>query len=103
MRGHQLDNEIINLILRDFAIIQEFFTQFKSLFIHLKFYGIDKKGEYLIPSILLKMSFEYSLFVSTFHATELELGVAWKKIKLGAFYTSLTQEIDKLMCNMHKI
>ena len=36
MRGHQLENELISLSPTHFDTIQDFFTKFKSLVLHLK-------------------------------------------------------------------
>ena len=47
-------------------------------------------------AILLKLGHDYSLFVSTFHATKLTAR-AWNMPKLVEFMESLTQEQDKLV------
>ena len=47
-------------------------------------------------AILLKLGPNYSVFVSTFHATKLTAR-AWNMPKLGEFMESLTQEQDKLV------
>ena len=40
LRGHQLENELISLSLAHYDIIQDLFTKFKSLILHLKQCGI---------------------------------------------------------------
>ena len=47
-------------------------------------------------AILLKLGPDYSVFVSTFHATKLTAR-AWKMPSLADFMESLTQEHDKLV------
>ena len=47
-------------------------------------------------AILSKLGPNYSVFVSTFHATKLT-AQAWKMHKLVEFMESLTQEQDKLV------
>jgi hypothetical protein len=42
LRGHMLEVEMNSLDLRNFENIQEFFTKFKSLLIHLKGRGVEK-------------------------------------------------------------
>ena len=58
--------------------------------------GIDNKEERIIRSILSKLGPEYSVFVSTFHATKLVVR-NWRIPSLDAFIDSLTQEQDKLV------
>ena len=43
LRGHQLENELISLSPMHFDTIHDFFTNFNSLVLQLKFYGIEKK------------------------------------------------------------
>jgi len=73
LRGHQLENELISLILAHYDTIQDLFTKFKSLVLQLKQCGIDKKEDHLIFSILSKLGPEFSVFVSTFHYDKLTL------------------------------
>jgi hypothetical protein len=89
-----LENELISLSLSNFDTIQDFFTKFKSLFLQLKLCGIDKmeKEEQLILSIMSKLGLEYSVFVSTFHATKSAFKASWKMPSLDDFVASLTQE-----------
>ena len=47
-------------------------------------------------TILLKLGPNYSVFVSTFHATKLT-AQTWKMPNLAEFMESLTQEKDKLV------
>ena len=47
-------------------------------------------------SILSKLGPEYSVFVSTFHATRLVIS-NWKMLSLCTFFDSLTKEQDKLI------
>ena len=72
------------------------FPSFKALVLHLKQCGIEKKEEQLVFSILLKLGPNYSVFVSTFHATKLTTR-AWKMPSLAYFMEFLTQEQDKLV------
>ena len=57
---------------------------------------IEKKEEKLFLAILSKLGPNYSMFVSTFHATKL-IARPWKMPKLEKFMESLTQEQDKLV------
>ena len=43
------------------------------------------------------MAQEYLVFVSTYHATNLALGVAWKKPNLGDFIEYLTHEKENII------
>ena len=70
MRGHKIKNELISLIPSSFKSLQLYFSKFKALVLHLKQCGIEKE-EKLVLAILLKLGLEYSMFVSTFHATKL--------------------------------
>ena len=45
MRGHQLENELISLSPSHFETIQDLFTKFKSLVIHMKQCGIENKED----------------------------------------------------------
>ena len=71
MRGHQIENEFISLSLNNFESLQLYFSKFKALVLQLKQCGIEKKEEKLVLSILSKLEPNYSVFVSTFHATKL--------------------------------
>ena len=96
IRAHQLANELISLSPSSFESMEGFFTKFKSLILMLKQCGIDKKEDQLIISILSKLGPEYSIFVSTFHAT----GIAiwnWKLPSLSTFIDSLSKNQDKLV------
>jgi len=95
MRVHQLENEIISLSPTHFRKLQEYFTNFKSLFIELDSCGVKKEEDQLIISILLKLGHEYSVFVSSFQAYKLTQE-NWKMPPLNEFTTKLTQEKDKL-------
>ena len=77
--------------LAHYETIQDFFTKFKSLVLHLKKCGIEKKEEQLILSILLKLGSNYSVFVSTFHSSKL-MARNWQMPSLDRFIESLTQE-----------
>ena len=50
----------------------------------------------MIISILSKSSLEYSIFVSTFHATRLVIS-NWKIPSLSTFFDSLTKEKDRII------
>ena len=68
-----MENELFSLSPSSFDSIEVFFTKSKSLVLFLKKCGIDKKEYQLIISILSKLCHEYSVFVSTFHATRLAI------------------------------
>ena len=51
----------------------------------------------MIISILSKSGPEYSIFVSTFHATGISI-LNWKMSSLSTLFDSLTKEQDKLIC-----
>ena len=70
-RGHQIENELISLSPIIFESLQIYFSKFKALVLQLKQHGIEKKEEKLVLTILLKLGPNYSVFVSTFHATKL--------------------------------
>ena len=57
---------------------------------------LKKKEEKLVLAILSKLFPDYSVFVSTFHATKL-IACAWKMPKLAQFMESLTKEHDTLV------
>ena len=61
----------------------------------LKQCGIKKEDDQLILSILSKLGLDYSVFVSTFHATRLVVR-KWKTL-LNYFLDSLTKEKYKLI------
>ena len=71
MRGHQIKNELISLSPSSFESLQLYFSKFKALVLQLKQCGIEKKEEKLVLAILSKLGLDYSVFVSTFHATKL--------------------------------
>ena len=77
LRMHQLEIELFSMNPRSFDFIEGFFTKFKSLSLLLKQCWIDKKEYQLILSILSKLGPEYSVFMSTFHATRLAIS-NWK-------------------------
>ena len=84
MRGHQLENNMISLSPISFESLQVYFSKFKSLVLQLKQCGIDKKDEQLVLAILSKLGPNYSVFVSTFHATKLTFQ-NWKMPSLVDF------------------
>ena len=71
MRGHHIENELITLNPSSFESLQLYFTKFKALVLQLKQCGIEKKEEQLVLTILSRIGSNYSVFVSTFHATKL--------------------------------
>ena len=71
MRGHQIENELISLSPSNFESLQLYFSKFKALVLQLKLCGIENKEEQLVLAILSKLGLDYSVFVSTFHATKL--------------------------------
>ena len=88
---HQLDIELFSLSPSSFDSIEGFFTKFKSLVIILKRFGIEKKYDQLIIFILSKLGPDYSVFVSTFHATRIVVS-NWKIHSLCTLIDSLTKE-----------
>ena len=76
--------------------MQIYFSKFKSLVLQLKQCGIDKEDEHLILAILSNLGPNYSVFVSTFHASKLTARNC-KMPSLADFMDSLTQEQDKLV------
>ena len=79
-----------------FDSIEGFFTKFKLLVLFLKQCGVEKKEDQLIVSILSTLSFEYSVFVFTFHAIRLAIS-NWKMLSLSTLFDSLTKKQDKLI------
>ena len=59
--------------------------------------GIDKECEQLVLSILAKLGLDYSVFISTSHATKNSLEAAWKMPSLDDFVVVMTREKDKLV------
>ena len=92
---HQLEIELFSPSPSNFESLEGFFTKFKSLVLMLKQCGIHKGYYQLILSILSKLGSDYSVFVSTFHATRLVVP-KWKMPSLNYFLDSLTKEKDKL-------
>ena len=76
VRGHQLKNELISLSPSSFESLQLYFSKFKALVLQLKQCGLKNKDEQLVFTICLKLGPNYSVFVSTFHATKLT-ALAW--------------------------
>ena len=96
IRGHILDNELIALQPNSFKTIQQFFTKFKSLALPCKKCGIERKVEQHVLSILNKLGYEYSVFISTFHSKIASI-LNWKMTSVDMFVESLIQEKDKLV------
>ena len=71
MRGHLIENELISLSPNSFESLQLYFSKFKALVLQLKQCGIEKKDDQIILAILSNLGPDYSVFVSTFHATKL--------------------------------
>ena len=57
---------------------------------------VEKVDDQLILSIISKVGPDYSIFVSTFHATRLVVP-KWKMASLNSFIDSLTKDKDKLI------
>ena len=91
LQAYSLENELIGLNPSDFNYLQDYFTKFKSLIVQLKECGVDKKDEQLILSILSKLGPDYSIFVSSFHASKLTTS-KWKMPSLDDFIEAITQE-----------
>ena len=96
MRGHHIENELISLSPAHYETIEDLFTKFKVLVLHLKQCGIENKYDHLILSILSMLGLEYFVYVSTFHSSKLTTK-KWKMHALADFMESLTQEQDKLI------
>ena len=94
--AHQLEIELFSLSPSNFESLEGFFTNFKSLVLILKQCGIEKEYYQLILSILSKLGPDYSVFVSTFHATRLVVP-KWKMPSLNSFLDYITKEKDKLI------
>ena len=88
MRGHHLENELTSPSLAHYETIQDFFTKFKALVLQLKHYAIEKKYVHLILSILSKLGPEYSMFVSSFHSSNLTIR-NWRMLALVYFMESM--------------
>ena len=88
MRGHQLENDLITLSPISFESLQLYFSKFKSLVLQVQQCGIDKQDEQLILAIISKLGPDCSVFVSTFHASNLE-AQNWKIPSLEYFMESL--------------
>ena len=91
-----MEIELFSLSPSNFESLEGLFTKFKSLVLMLKQCGIEKADDQLILSILSKLGLDYSVFVSTFHATRLVVP-KWKMPSLNSFLDSLTKEKDKLI------
>ena len=63
MRGHQLENDIILLIPRNFESLQVYFSKFKDLVLYLHQCGIENKDEQVVLAILSKLGPNYYVFV----------------------------------------
>ena len=87
----QLDIALFSMSPSNFDYIEVFFTKLKSLVIMIKNCGIDKKYDQLILSILSKLGPEYSIFVSTFHATMLDVS-NWQMSSLCTLFDSCTKD-----------
>ena len=85
IRAHQFEIELFSLSPRNLESLKGFFTKFKSLVLILKKCGIEKEYDQLILSILSKLGPEYSICVSTFHATSLAIA-NWKMPSLSTFF-----------------
>ena len=76
--------------------MNDFFTKFKQLVLHLKQCKVEKDDYQVILNILSKHGLDYSVLVSTFHTGKLTIP-NWKMPSLYAFIKSLTNEHDKLV------
>ena len=79
-----MENELVALQPINFETIQQFFTKFKSLVMQCKHYGINKKDNQLVLSIMTKLGLEFLVFVSTFHSLILK-NTNWLIPYLDAF------------------
>ena len=93
---HYLEIELFSISPSRFDSIEGFFTKFKSLFLILNNCGIEKKADQLILYILSKLGLEYSVFVSTFHATRIVIS-NWKMPSLSTLSDLVAKEKDKLI------
>ena len=84
-----MENELIAFNPSNFETLEVYFSKFKSLVLQFKQCGIDKEDEQLILAILSKLGSNYSVFVSTIHASKLTTR-NWKMPSLVDFMESLT-------------
>jgi hypothetical protein len=69
MRGHMLEVELLTLDPKSFDNIKDLFTKFKDLLSQHKACRVDKLKEekQMVLTIISKLGYEFSVFVSTFH------------------------------------
>ena len=91
IRGHIMENELIALHPSIFETIQQLFTKFKSLSLQCRQCEIERKDEQHVLSILRKLGFEYSVFVSIFHS-KIDSFPDWEIPSLDSFGESLIKE-----------
>ena len=96
LRIYQLENEMNSLNPGKYKTMNDFFTKFKHLVLHLKQCKVEKDDDQIILAILSKVGLDYSIFVSTFHTRNLTIP-NWKIPSLNAYIESLTNEHDKLV------
>ena len=86
--GHIIENELIALHPSSFETIHQLFTKLKSLALQCRQSGIERKDEKHVLSILSKLGFEYSIFVSIFHSGRASIP-NWNFPSLDSFVESL--------------
>ena len=96
LQGQILENELVALHPNNFETIEQFFTKFRSLSLQCIQCRIERKDEQNVLSILNKLGFDYSIFVSIFHSKR-DSFPSWKIPSLDSFVESLIQEQDKLI------
>ena len=79
----------MNLISLSPSSFESTLPSLKALVLQLKQWGIEKKEEKLVLTILSKLGPNYSLFVSTFHPTKL-IARTWNMPKIDEFMEYLT-------------
>ena len=76
--------------------LKDYSSNSSHFILFLKQCGIEKKEYQLILSMLSKLCHEYSVFVSTFHATGIAI-LNWKMPSLSTLFDSLKKDQDKLI------
>ena len=72
IQGHILENELVSLHPNSLKTIEKLFSKFKSLVLQCRQYGIERKDEHNVLSMLIKLGPEYSVYVSvSFQARKL--------------------------------
>ena len=94
--GYLLENELVALHPINFESIEKLLTKSKSLSIQCISYGIERKDDKNVLSIVRKLGPKYFVFVYIFHS-KWEGFHDWKIPSLDSFYKSLIKEQEKLI------